>query len=160
MFYSQYEVAYHKLLDDCPQHALMMVFKPIEDMKTWVAQGFVHLLYVNDELAGLIIVEPDNSLGMTGFYIIENMIFPEYRGQGLGKWMQQTMIGQLATTQNSQSTKQQTEMLFGTIHCDNTSAIGCAKSVGRDDIGGYLWVATGLARQSAAVLSTHDDKVT
>ncbi|MGP5121215.1 hypothetical protein ACTXJF_14305, partial [Psychrobacter alimentarius] len=60
-FYNQYVMAYNKLLNDFPQHALMMELKPIEDMRIWVAHGFVHLLYVNDELAGVIIVEPDNS---------------------------------------------------------------------------------------------------
>ena len=143
-FYNQYEMAYNKLLDDFPQHTLMMELKPIEDMRTWVAQSFVHLLHVNDELAGVIIVEPDNSLGMTGFYIIENIVFSEYRGQGLGKWMQQAMIYRLANDQSRQSERQKTDMLFGTIHFDNTSAIQCAKSVGRYDIGGYLWVATGI----------------
>ena len=143
-FYSQYEMAYHTLVQDCPQHAAMMELKPIEDMKIWVAQGLVHLLCVNDELAGVIIVEPDNSLGMTGFYVIENIVFSKYRGQGLGKWMQQTMISQLADRQNKPSIRQPTDMLFGTIHFDNTSAIQCAKSIGRDDIGGYLWVATGI----------------
>lgn len=143
-FYNQYEMAYNKLLDDFPQHAVMMELKLIEDMRTWVDQSFVNLLYVNDELAGVIIVEPDNSLGMTGFYIIENMIFSEYRGQGLGKWMQQAMIYQLVNNQSKQSKRQKTDMLFGTIHFDNTSAIQCAKSIGRGDIGGYLWVATGI----------------
>ena len=143
-FYNQYEMAYNKLLDEFPQHAVMMELKPIEDMRAWVAQGFVNLLCVNDKLAGVIIVEPDNSLGMTGFYIIENIIFSEYRGQGLGKWMQQAMIYQLVNNQSRQSKRQETDMLFGTIHFDNTSAIQCAKSVGRYDIGGYLWVATGI----------------
>ena len=63
-FYNQYEMAYNKLLNDFPQYAVMMELKPIEDMKTWVDQGFVYLLYIDDELAGVIIVEPDNSLGM------------------------------------------------------------------------------------------------
>ena len=143
-FYNQYVMAYNKLLNDVPQHALMMELKPIEEMRIWVAHGFVHLLYVNDELAGVIIVEPDNSLGMTGFYIIENIIFSEHRGQGLGKWMQQAMIYHLANDQSRQSERPKTDMLFGTIHFDNTSAIQCAKSVGRYDIGGYLWVATGI----------------
>ena len=144
IFYNQYEMAYNKLIDDFPQHAVMMELKPIEDMRIWVDQGFVNLLYVNDELAGVIIAEPDNGLSMTGFYIIENIIFSEYRRQGLGKWMQQAMIYQLANNQSRQSERQKTDMLFGTIHFDNTSAIQCAKSVGRDDIGGYLWVATGV----------------
>lgn len=143
-FYKQYEMAYNKLLDDSPQHAVMMELKPIEDMRIWMAQGFINLLYVNDELAGVIIVEPDNSLGMTGFYIIENIIFSQYRGQGLGKWIQQVVIYQLVNNQSSQLKRKKTDMLFGTIHFDNTSAIQCAKSVGRDDIGGYLWVATGI----------------
>lgn len=143
-FYNQYEMAYNKLLDDFPQHAVMMELKPIEDMRAWVAQGFVNLLCVNDKLAGVIIVEPDNSLGMTGFYIIENIIFSEYRGQGLGKWMQLALIYQLVNDPSRQSRRQKTDMLFGTIHFDNASAIQCAKSVGRDDIGGYLWVATGI----------------
>ena len=122
----------------------MMELKPIEDMRTWVAQGYVNLLFVNDELAGVIVVEPDNSLGMTGFYIIENIIFSEYKGQGLGKLMQQAMIYQLVNNQSKQLERQKTDMLFGTIHFDNISAIQCAKSVGRDDIGGYLWVAIGI----------------
>lgn len=58
--------------------------------------------------------------------------------------MQQAMIYQLANNQSRQSERRKTDMLFGTIHFDNTSAIQCAKSVGRDDIGGYLWVATGV----------------
>jgi hypothetical protein len=58
--------------------------------------------------------------------------------------MQLALIYRLINNQSRQSRRQKTDMLFGTIHFDNASAIKCAKSVGRDDIGGYLWVATGI----------------
>ena len=58
--------------------------------------------------------------------------------------MQLALIYRLINDQSRQSRRQKTDMLFGTIHFDNTSAFQCAKSVGRDDIGGYLWVATGI----------------
>lgn len=143
-FYEQYKRAYTKLFESSPQHASMTELKSLEDMTEWMVQRFVHLLYINDELAGVMVIEPDTSLGMTWFYVIENLVFAEYRGQGLGKWMQQAMIYQLANDPNRPLDRQKTDMLFGTIHSNNTSAIECAKSVGREDIGGYLWVATGI----------------
>lgn len=135
-FYPQYVQDYHNLLDQHPAYTEMTEVKSIEDMSEWLAQGLIYLLRVDDALAGVMVLERDNSLGMTGFYINENLVFENYRGLGLGKWLQQAVIQTLNTCPNCQPT----DMLFGTIHHDNVAAIKTAKSVGRQDIGGYLWV--------------------
>lgn len=135
-FYPQYVQDYHNLLAQNPAYTEMTEVKSIEDMTEWLAQGLIYLLTVDDALAGIIVLERDNSLGLTGFYVNENLVFKDYRGLGLGKWMQQAVI----QTLNTQPSCQPTDMLFGTIHHDNIAAIKTAKSVGRQDIGGYLWV--------------------
>lgn len=137
-FYPEYEQAYKDLFDKNPDHKEMTELKAIENMTEWLAQGLIFLLKVDTALAGIMIVERDNSLGMTGFYVNENLVFNHYRG--LGAWMQQAVIQQLANQPN----KRASDMLFGTIHNDNIAAINCAKRMGRQDIGGYLWVATDI----------------
>ena len=135
-FYSDYESAYIELFEESPEHRLFTGLQSIEDMQDNIDQGLVYLLKVKDKLAGIMALDRDNSLGITGFYVNENIVFNGYRGMGLGKWLQRAVIGRLAQRPDTQST----DMLFGTIQFDNTAAIECAKSVGRQDIGGYLWV--------------------
>ncbi|MDO5770397.1 MAG: GNAT family N-acetyltransferase [Psychrobacter sp.] len=139
-FYPDYEQGYKTMVAQLPQQKEWTEMMSAYEMQQGVNNGLVYLLKVGGKLAGLMALERSNSLGMSGYYVNENIVFNRYRGLGLGKWLQQSVIERLA----ERSDWQRTDMLFGTIHHDNQSAIQCAKSIGREDIGGYLWVSTAL----------------
>jgi len=69
---------------------------------------------------------------MTGFTVAENVIDAPHRGQKLAPAAMQHLFEMLPAADG--------DVLWGTIHPDNTPSLHNALRVGRETVGAHLWL--------------------
>jgi GNAT superfamily N-acetyltransferase len=85
---------------------------------------------VDDRWAGLTAVDEAGEEGVDGYLMMEVLLDKDARGQHLASAVQRHLIELLPDKHR---------LLLGTIDSRNIAAIRAARSLGRDDLGGYFW---------------------
>lgn len=103
--------------------------EPCEEERTLFAA------LLDGERIGVVAVAREADHGLTGFCVQEIVLDAAHRGQGLAAAMEQRLVDELAAAPHSDS-----DTLWGTIHPDNAPSLRTALSVGREIVGGYVWL--------------------
>jgi len=95
-------------------------------------EGLLFEVLVDDVPAGVVASVRDDEHGMRGFSVQELCLDPAHRGRGLAPGVVQRLLHELPARTG--------DVLWGTIHPANAASLRNALSVGREPVGGYVWV--------------------
>jgi GNAT superfamily N-acetyltransferase len=96
------------------------------------AQGLLFELLVGGAPAGVVAATRDDAHGMSGFSVEELCLDPSWRGRGIAARAVRQLVGQLPARRGA--------VLWGSIHPENLPSLRAALSLGREIVGGYVWV--------------------
>ena len=134
-FYGDYAAIYEALQAEHPELREVVRLEPKEAMQTYLDEGYVFVIFVNDHPAGVTAVDDDVQTGLSGLCVMEIVLAGASRGQGLGALVQRRLAAELVQSGVSEDT-----LLFGTIGEVNVPARRTAERAGRLDLGGRVWV--------------------
>jgi len=103
-----------------------------EELTECAEEGLLFEVRIDDDPAGVVAARRDDDFGMTGFVVQEIVLRPEFLGRRWGR----TVLTHLAEALPAR----EDDVLWGTIHADNTPSLRNATSVGREIVGGYVWL--------------------
>ena len=97
-----------------------------------VAAGAFFRVVIDDTFAGVIAARPDSYRGWRGWYMVEEVLRPDFRGRHLAPPMQQALLRRLDPGKEP--------FVFGTIAAGNIASLRTAQRVGRHvlEIGAFV----------------------
>ena len=134
-FYGDYAAIYEELLAEHPELQEVVRLEPEADMQTYLDEGYVFEIFVDDCWAGLTAVLEDVQTGLSGLCVMEIILARAFRAQGFGSAVQRRLAAALVAAGVVQDV-----LLFGTIGENNLPARRAAARAGRVDLGGRVWV--------------------
>ncbi|MEE8468547.1 MAG: hypothetical protein V3T22_08835 [Planctomycetota bacterium] len=132
-FYDEYTAMYERFLTDHPMMRPLLSVEEREDLQGCADVGALFRVLVEDEFAGVIAANPTTYRGVGAWSVREELLDTPYRGRGLAKLVQRSMLARLDQTVSP--------LVLGTIYTANQPSLRTALSVGRRDAGG--WVTLG-----------------
>ena len=139
--YAEYEQAFDGLVDEMPELAPELSKSSRDELEDCVRQGALLTLRDRDRFAGLIAATMGEAHALSGYYVVEEIVAREYRGQGLGRTLQSALFEALAEALAARATSAQRELVFGTIHAKNAASLKTALAVGREEVSRYRMFA-------------------
>ena len=103
-----------------------------EDLQEYMAQGGLRLVWIDDELAGLVGGVRLTELGLRGWRLRERVLGGKWRGAGFAAAALDAAVRDLR--------REPGDLLWGTILPENRGSMGSAVRLGRVDVGGLWWV--------------------
>jgi L-amino acid N-acyltransferase YncA len=104
----------------------------VESLAECASQGLLFEVFVEDTPAGVVAAIREDGHGMSGFCVQELCLDAAFRGKGLAARAVHSLAQQLPAEPG--------DALWGTIHPDNLPSLRQALSLGREIVGGYVWV--------------------
>ena len=96
------------------------------------AEGLLFEVVASGRPVGVVAAVRDDAHGMSGFCVEEICLDPGRRGGGLAAGVLQRLLDHLPAGEG--------DVLWGSIHPDNARSLRTSLSVGREVVGGYVWV--------------------
>lgn len=127
--YERYSRAYDAFHVQMPHLKEAVPKETRESMLSYIDSGGVFDAYVDGDWLGTVIVDPYDESLWRGFMVADEIISPEFKGQGLGAAMQYQALKMLDYDDYN--------VIVGTIHPQNMPSLKTAKRLRRVDIGGY-----------------------
>jgi len=131
--YDEYARAYAEFLDASPVMEGRITAESQRSLDECARAGALFSLRDGDRLAGLMAARPDNARGINGWLIVEEFLWPDYRGQRMAPAMQRRFTSGLDTSKG--------QLVFGEILDMNVPSLRTAVRAGRTDVGGWVFVA-------------------
>ncbi|MEM7736213.1 MAG: hypothetical protein AAF267_10515 [Deinococcota bacterium] len=131
-FYARYADLYKERVEAQPTLSEYARLETQEDMTSYLEEGTLFEVYINEAWAGLTAVTRHEEQGLRGFVVVEILLSSSVAGQGFGVALQHQLVQQLQANED--------DVLFGTIDARNIASIKTAQRSGRQDIGGFLWL--------------------
>lgn len=129
---------YHRLAEERPDQSLWAHPASSDEVAPCAADGLLFQVLVDGVEAGVAGACREDDHGVPGFQVQEFVLDAAHRRRGFAPAVLQRLIDELPA--------QQGDTLWGTIHPDNEPSWRNAISVGREVIGGFVWVTpAGLA---------------
>ena len=123
-FYPEYLKMYDEFYEDYPKlKAIIGDPESVESIKYLIENGIVKLLYINNEISGVILGIKMDYDEMSGYFVCDKILNRKYRGKGFGVAMERKFIESLKVCEN--------ELVFGTINSENTASFRTSTSIGR-----------------------------
>lgn len=91
--------------------------------------------WIDDQWAGLVAAGTGDFMGLSGYYVLDEVLAARFRGQGLGPVLQRRLLDELARRPLCGD-----GLLWGTIDARNQPSRRTAARVGREDVGGWAFV--------------------
>jgi RimJ/RimL family protein N-acetyltransferase len=107
-----------------------------EDLEEYISAGGLRLVWIDDELAGVIGGVRMVELGLRGWRLRERVLGGRWRGAGFGSAALDAVIRDLPAEPD--------DILWGTILPENRGSMGSAARLGRVDVGGLWWLGKGI----------------
>lgn len=101
----------------------------IETLRALANDGLLVEVLIDGSWAGVVGATREESFGLAGWCMVEEILAPAFRGRGLAAAVQRAFIEALPATDD--------ELVFGTIHAGNTPSLKTALKVGRRSV--RLW---------------------
>ena len=133
-FYADYEAVYRELQAEHPELGEVVSLETPEDMQTYLDEGHVFEIFVDNRRAGVTAVYKDVQTGLNGFCVAEIVLAKAFRAQGFGSAVQRRLASELVKSGVGENA-----LLFGTIGEANIPARRTAQRAGRIDLGGHVW---------------------
>jgi len=123
-FYPDYKKMYADYYEDYPD-LRMMIGEPesTESIEYLLENGVIKLVFINDELAGVIIGIEMIYNEMNGYFLCEKILSKKYRGKVFGIAMERKFIDLLEDSKN--------KLIFGTINVKNPASLKASTKIGR-----------------------------
>jgi L-amino acid N-acyltransferase YncA len=103
-----------------------------ESLADCASQGLLFEVLVEGNPAGVVAAMREDGHGMSGFCVQELCLDQAWRGRGLAARAVRELVARLPAEPG--------DVLWGTIHPDNMPSLRQALSLGREIVGGYVWV--------------------
>jgi L-amino acid N-acyltransferase YncA len=104
-----------------------------DSLAACAAEGLLFEVLADSEPAGVVAGLRYDAHGMSGFSVHELCLDGFHRGRRLAPAVVQRLVDELPAGP--------TDVLWGTIHPGNAPSLRNALSIGREIVGGYVWVA-------------------
>jgi hypothetical protein len=133
--YDEAEAAYNAVDQDHPEHPRQASLASRESLQDSADDGLLFDITMNGTWAGYSAVQTDSddTLGLPSYVVRDVFLAKPFRGEGLGRHLAPLL---------AQSLPEQSNILLGAIHANNTGARNAALAAGRQDVGGWLLVPT------------------
>jgi len=131
-FYEQYVSEYELLKSENEIYENDVLAETIDSFKKASSNGYIFKIKINDRLAGILSAEKRNIKFFCGYYITEEILFKDFRGQNFGPALQRKMIDSIEAEDN--------EFIYGTISPLNPPSLRTAKKCGRIVAGGDYYI--------------------
>lgn len=127
-----------------PEMRLWAAAADQESLAQCAHEGLLFEVRVDGVTAGVVAALREEAHGLTGHVVQEICLDAAHRGQGLAPAVLDHLVRALPRDEGG--------TLWGTIHPDNTASLRNALSIGRQKVGGYVWVTPpGLPGMPAGV---------
>lgn len=103
-----------------------------DELQECADQCLLFEVTVDGHPAGVVAARRDDDHGMTGFVVQEIVLDDAHRGHRLAPAVLQRLVAELPAGPG--------DTLWGTIHPDNHPSLRNARSIGREIVGGYVWL--------------------
>jgi hypothetical protein len=123
---------YAELTAAQPELAVWATPEDAESLGECAAEGLLFEVTLDGEPAGVVASLRDDDHGMRGFSMQEICLDPAHRGRHLATGVVQRLLDRLPADEG--------DVLWGTIHPGNLPSLRNALAVGRQVVGGYVWV--------------------
>lgn len=135
-FYDQYASEYAIVTERNADFLRTETAERESDMEDCVRNHLTYKIFIAGEFAGVFVATHQKFLGAHGYYVMENLLFDQFRGKGYGPSVQGVVARELATLGG--------KVLFGSIYPSNLPSYRAAIGSHRIDIGGnYMVPITG-----------------
>jgi GNAT superfamily N-acetyltransferase len=132
-WYDRYVAGYEHHFAEYPELVGRLNYETRETLQSIIDRGTLFEAWADEGWVGVIGVWPERDYYVDGYVIAERMLVPEVRGRGLGA----ALVWHLAATLELPGDT----IIFGTIAPPNVRSMRSALSVGRRDVGGYVFRA-------------------
>lgn len=124
---------YEELSSSRPRIAEWATPADLDTLRGAAEEELLFDVVVDGASCGVVAAARDDAYGLCGFSVQEICLDAEHRGRGVGRQALQDLARVLPTAHGS-------EVLWGHIHPENTASLKNAVSVGREIVGGHVWV--------------------
>lgn len=131
-FYGSYERMYEDFWATSPTLRDAIGIESRDDLETYRRSGGLRLVFVDDELAGLIGAIRHAELGLRGWRLRERVMADRFRGGGFATAALWRFVRDLR--------REPGDLVWGTIMRENQPSMRSALKLGRIDVGGLVWV--------------------
>lgn len=131
-FWPEYARMYEEFWASEPALRERIGMESPEDLEEYRSQGGLKLVWIDDELAGLVGGVRLSELGLRGWRLRERVLGGKWRGAGFATAALDAAVRDLAHAPG--------DLLWGTILPENRGSMGSAVRLGRVDVGGLWWV--------------------
>jgi hypothetical protein len=131
-FYDRYKDEYDIISMRSPDYLRTETAERKEDMERYVKNDLTYKIFIGGEFAGVFIVMKSTFLGADGYYVIENLLFEQFRGRKLADAVQSAVAKELLVLKG--------KVLFGSIYPTNLPSYRAALRSHRVDIGGNYMI--------------------
>ena len=121
-FFEQYLKEYKRVIKE-NENAKMENIIPKEGFEWYLSTGIVYKIIIYDEYAGIFAVKKMNMEFLTGYFVIEKILFKKFRGKNFGAAVERNFTDNLDAIDN--------EFIYGTIHSINKPSLKSALKCGR-----------------------------
>jgi L-amino acid N-acyltransferase YncA len=104
----------------------------VDSLAECAAQGLLFEVLAGGVPAGVVAASREDAHGMSGFCVQELCLDPAWRGKGLAAQAMHGLVARLPARAG--------DVLWGSIHPENLASLRQALSLGREIVGGYVWV--------------------
>jgi hypothetical protein len=132
-WYDRYVAGYEEYFREYPQLVGDLNYETRETLQMLLDQGKLFEAWAGESWAGIAGTWHEREKFVEGEVIVERMLVPELRGHGLGDALVWHLAAALPVPADT--------LLFGMISPANVRSLRSAASVGRVDVGGYVFGA-------------------
>lgn len=130
-FYEKYVSEYESLKKENSIYENQVTAESKSSLNHAMKKGFICKAIINGQFAGVTAVARTKLFYCSGFYVIEEILFKEFRGRNFGAALQRKLIDKIENDEH--------EFIFGTIVPGNTASVKTAEKCGRTVSGKYYF---------------------
>lgn len=130
-WYEDYVKTFEKIYKEWPAFVEMAQVESQETLNDLIPKKLLFDIHIDGKWAGIIAADQGSDSFLNGYYIVEEFLTEAFRGKNYAAAVQRHLIEKLPASNQ--------EMLFGTIHYDNTPSLKTAFRVGREVVGMYVF---------------------
>lgn len=138
--YQRYVDAYERLFAQAPQLRERL---PVEQPDSLANCALCFEAWIDGAWAGLIAADAGDILGLSGHFVLEQILHANYRGRGLAPALQRHLLERLPQRGD--------HVLWGYVDASNWPSRKTAARVGRVDVGGYVFASVDVVQTAAQI---------
>lgn len=131
-FYESYASEYRDLIAERPELDDEVMPESKETLADALSEGTLFTVSVHGTQAGVVAVALRSERGVHGYCVIEEFLYRDFRGRGLGRALQCLLVARLDIAR--------ARLLYGTISPSNHAAVRVARANCRKYLGGQVWI--------------------